>query len=104
VHRNRVQNGIPRANRKRVDASSVLDNRLVGEPTFVRYFVYFGVIRRRINVGVRNGVRHVPRRLFHEMVMSYEGIFNRCQYEPKERQETQTKRIQERFKKEFAFK
>jgi hypothetical protein len=38
------------------------------------------------------------------MVMSYEGIFNRCQYEPKERQETQTKRIQERFKKEFAFK
>ena len=36
-------------------------------------------------------------------VMSREGIFNRRQREPKERQETRTKRIRERFKNEVCF-
>ena len=36
-------------------------------------------------------------------VMSHEGIFNRCQRKPKERQETRTKRIRERFKNEVCF-
>ena len=36
-------------------------------------------------------------------VMSREGIFNRRQREPKERQETRTKRIRERCKNEVCF-